>query len=104
MKYEYVYLLYEGNDIFKIGRTSNIHNRLKPYKTHSSNIEGYLAIFEVKDSKLSESRLHYFYKDYKKNGEFFELPIDELRIMESKIVGLKKSYLSQQYIEFTSLS
>jgi predicted GIY-YIG superfamily endonuclease len=100
MKIEYIYIIYEGDDRFKIGRSNNIHKRIESYKTHNSQIEGYLAVFEVKDSKLSEKALHRRYEPYRINREFFELPLEELKSLEDKIIGLKKSYLSGQYLEF----
>lgn len=102
MKSEYVYILYEGNNIFKIGRTSKIHDRLNSYKTHNSQIEGYLAVFEVSDSKMAEKHLHRVYEDYRVKNEFFELPIDKLKELETRIIGLKTSYISKQYIDFTN--
>ena len=101
MKSQYVYILYEGNDIFKIGRTSNIQNRLKSYKTHNSNVNGYLAVFEVSDSKLAEKHLHRVYNDYRVNNEFFELPLEQLKDLENRVIGLKTSHLSQLYFELT---
>jgi len=103
MKSEYIYILYEGNDIFKIGRTSHIKTRLNSYKTHNSQIEGYLAVFEVSDSKLAEKHLHRVYEDYRIKNEFFELPVDKLKELETRIIGLKKSYISKKYIDFTNL-
>lgn len=103
IKSEYVYILYEGNDIFKIGRTSKIHDRLNSYKTHNSQIEGYLAVFEVSDSKMAEKHLHRVYEDYRVKNEFFELPIAQLKELENRIIGLKKSYISKQYMDFVNL-
>ena len=104
MKSQYIYILYEGNDIFKIGRTSNIHNRLNSYKTHNSNIKGYLAVFEVSDSKLAEKHLHRIYEKYRTTHEFFELPLEELKDLENRIIGLKTSHISQSYLELTQLT
>lgn len=100
---EYVYVIYENENTFKIGRSKNVSRRIKSYKTHNSSINGYLAIFEVNDSKLAESSLHRVYSKYCIKGEFFELPVKELKKLESNIIGLKKSYLSQQYLEFINL-
>jgi hypothetical protein len=103
MKKEYIYILYEGDNIFKIGRTSQIDKRLNAYKTHNSQIEGYIAVFEVGDSKLAEKSLHRQFEDYRVRNEFFELPIDELKNLESRIIGLKTSYLSKTYLDFITL-
>lgn len=103
MKTEYIYLIYEGNNIFKIGRTSHIKKRLNAYKTHNSQVEGYIAVFEVRNSKIAERYLHNIYDKYKVSSEFFELPIEELVKLESKVIGLKTSYISKQYLDFTNL-
>ena len=48
---------------------------------------------------MAEKHLHRVYNDYRVNNEFFELPLEQLKDLENRVIGLKTSHLSQLYFE-----
>ena len=97
----YIYFIHqEDTNYWKIGRTKKPQDRIRKHRTSNVNITGYTAIFEVENDVLSESILKRLLKKYRfDNREFFELPIDELRGIEKKILGIKKAFYSQKFMD-----
>ena len=95
----YIYFIHqEGTDLWKVGRTKKPLQRIKKHKNSNVNTKGYTLLFEVQDDVLSERCLFLAWKDYLHDErEFFELPLDELKNLEHKIIGVKKSYYSFEY-------
>lgn len=96
----YIYfILQEGTDLWKIGRTKKPLDRIKKHRNSNVNTIGYTAIFEVQDDVLSEKLLFRKWEHYRHDErEFFELPLEELQDLEQKIVGVKKSYYSEYFL------
>lgn len=67
----YVYLMQSG-EIFKIGMTTNLHSRLADFRNTNPNAV-LLHTIESVDPHLLESTLHKYFKDLKREGEWFEL-------------------------------
>jgi hypothetical protein len=97
----YIYFIHqEGTDLWKVGRTKKPKERLKKHKNSNVNTLGYTLLFEVEDDVLSETVLLRKWKDYRyDNREFFELPLEELKNLEDKIIGVKKSYYSIDFLK-----
>lgn len=73
MKEEGVYLLHDGGNLFKIGRTVDLIRRMKEYCTHNQSMKviGYI-------SGANEIMLHKMFESFKKPGTkewFFAHPI-----------------------------
>jgi hypothetical protein len=97
----YIYLIWTGTDHFKIGRTNNPNKRLKAHRTSNHLVEGFTALFYVDDMYLAETLLKHRFQDYMTDTrEWYELPIEELKNLEKNIVGLRKSYLTEQFMSF----
>jgi hypothetical protein len=95
----YIYFIHqEGTDLWKVGRTKKPIDRIKKHKNSNVNTKGYTMLFEVNDDVLAETFLMRKWKDYRHDErEFFELPLSELKNVEAKLIGLKKSYYSYDY-------
>ena len=97
----YIYLIWTGTDYFKIGRTNNPEKRLKAHRTSNHLVEGFTALFHVEDMYLAETLLKRRFEKYMTdNREWYELPITELETLEKNVVGLKKSYITEQFLSF----
>lgn len=97
----YIYLIWTNTDYFKIGRTKNPEKRLKAHRTSNHLIEGFTALFYVEDMYIAETRLKHRFQDYMTDSrEWYELPVEELKYLENTIIGLKKSYLTEQFLNF----
>ena len=100
----FVYLIWTGTNYFKIGRTNNPEKRMKAHRTSNNLIEGYTAIFYVEDMYMAETLLKRKFEKYMADSrEWYELPIEELKTLEKNIIGIKKSYLTEQFNEFLKL-
>jgi hypothetical protein len=100
----YIYLIWTGTDHFKIGRTNNPEKRLKAHRTSNHLVEGFTALFYVDDMYLAETSLKHKFQDYMTDSrEWYELPIDELKNLEKSVIGLKKSYLTEQFLNFLKI-
>jgi len=77
IRYEDCVYLIESGGLIKIGYSSNFKSRIKSYKTHNSNLN-ILGVFQTEKAFNIESRLHKKYKDFRVNGEWFDLPKDVL--------------------------
>lgn len=71
-----IYLI-ESNGLVKIGFTTDFDKRLKSYKTHNANLN-VLCAHESKYAFEIESELHEKYKDFRVEGEWFDLHFDVL--------------------------
>ena len=102
----YIYFIHqEDTNYWKIGRTKKPQDRIRKHRTSNVNITGYTAIFEVEDDVLSESILKRLLKKYRfDNREFFELPIEELKTIETKIIGIKQAFYSEKFFSIVSES
>ena len=77
IKYEDCVYLIESGGLIKIGYSSNFEKRFKSYKTHNLNLN-ILGVFQTEKAFQIESKLHKKYKEFKVNGEWFDLPLDVL--------------------------
>lgn len=87
LAYNYAFLMSSGN--IKIGRSTDVYNRLK--QLSNSNSGGYSVVnFCISPpnyiSKTMEKTLHNLYKDYRVEGEFFaNLDFDDVCKMFSEL-------------------
>jgi hypothetical protein len=72
---QYVYILQDISmtGYFKIGKTTNPHNRIDRFDVKLPFDVGVVALLRVNDCSKEESRLHKIHAKDRKNGEWFEL-------------------------------
>ena len=73
-KSSYVYIgkdIEDARSLYKIGRTINLNNRLRQYKTGQPNFE-YIIKIKTVDSKSLELRLKNEFKKYAYHNEVFK--------------------------------
>ena len=90
----YIYILtnlsYEIQDIFKIGKTSNLKTRLSTYNTPKMEKDKYKYIycFKTYDADNLEKYIHNHpkLKEYKTNNELYKIKLEDLKkiILEIK--------------------
>ena len=71
-KHGFVYLVTDG-DAVKIGKATNIEDRMKSLQTGNSNEIILLQAIEVDDMDRAEQSLHFWFRAYRKKGEWFDL-------------------------------
>lgn len=59
----------ESKGLIKVGKTTDIHRRLKQYRLHNP----YVKLLYVHDGDI-EKKIHKLLADYKVQGEWFDLP------------------------------
>lgn len=83
----YIYVLYNklfqfyGDNVYKIGRTNNLNNRMSSYTTSYPDKSKYMFTIEVPEqSILCEAIIFKTISQYRmrKNREFFQCPLDEI--------------------------
>jgi prophage antirepressor-like protein len=87
----YIYNLDTRMEIpeLKIGYTTNIHNRIKPYnQTHKFGKKEFEIEIENIEVKSTEHFLHLLLKKYKIADEVFKLPISVAKMIVIKLVNL----------------
>jgi hypothetical protein len=73
MKTGWVYLLKTGWH-YKIGKSKDVRKRVASLQTASPYLIELVCAVETSDMDFLERWLHGFYKEYRTNGEWFELP------------------------------
>ena len=75
----YVYIMANGGGRgVKIGRAKNPEQRLKAHRTTAPRAR-YLKLWRVKDAPAAEARLHSEFRQYRTEGEYFDLPDSKLK-------------------------
>lgn len=70
---EYIYAIVDNAGAVKLGRTNNIHDRLRELQTGNRNILEVLYVKRVKDAIKAENSLHAIFVQWRTRGEWFEL-------------------------------
>lgn len=74
----YIYFLKDDTDRIKIGKSTNIDNRIFNIGIKLPVLPILYHFFKTNDMTKSEEELHEKYSEYRLNGEWFELPEKEL--------------------------
>ena len=100
-KKEIVYVLFnESWPCYKIGRTTNLEQRLISYKTHSPNETLPILLLKGWKSKNLESKLKRIFRKqkhpYSSGTEWFSLDIDDFKIIlkESRAMNYSVEYIA----------
>jgi hypothetical protein len=80
-KYIYILMVNKNKELLKLGRSDNIHNRLKSYATGKETHPDIKFIMIVDDAKKVEKCSKVFLKQfqYKPNTELYRMNIDDLK-------------------------
>ncbi len=80
-KYIYILSVNKGKNIFKLGRTQNIRNRLKSYETGKETHPDIKFILIVKDAIKVEKCVKLISKQYqyKQNKELYKIELDKFK-------------------------
>ncbi len=80
-KYIYILLVNKNKNIFKIGNTTNIRNRLRTYATGTDVHPDIKFIMTIDEPKQVEQCIKIFLKDYeyKKRHEIYKIDIDLIK-------------------------
>lgn len=93
----YIIALDENNDIYKIGRTENLANRIKNYQVGKiDNVDiKYLAI--VEDPLLIENCIKLFLNkyQYKEKTEIYKMSLTEITYIIEKCYAMFKKYFNK---------
>lgn len=87
----YVYLI-QANNLFKIGKTKNVKQRLSNLQTSNPVKLNLIGVIETDNCSLLESFFHQHCSKYRTTGEWFNIPEDEIAdiakmfTIESKIL------------------
>lgn len=87
------YILVDSNsDFVKIGRTRNIYRRILELKNNSGRDLELLHLFKFDN----EADLHFFFREFRKNGEWFSIPGP---ILLEKVESLKMQIQPDIFID-----
>ncbi len=79
----YIYLIRASNDLYKIGRSINVANRLRNLQTSSATPLTLVHSFPSDDMEQAESRLHTEFAYARTHGEWFLLSVDDVNYITS---------------------
>lgn len=89
-KWGHIYVLRAANGLYKIGRAIDVDQRLRAYKTHSSEPLEMVLAYRVADMVSTEADWHARFGEKRQHGEWFAL--DETELAEIKRVGLATAH------------
>ncbi len=84
----YVYLLRDpSSNLIKIGRATNLEQRLRNLRTANPNLE-LVHAFENVDAVKVEGCLHKKFAIYQQDGEFFDVSVEKVIEYGEEVIGL----------------
>jgi phage anti-repressor protein len=100
----YIYVIKasdEVNDLFKIGRASNLKKRLFSYQTGKAHSVDLLYTLSVHDMKKAEKCMKALLEEYqyRTRREIYQVPIDMIKFIMNKcdeVDGAKKQYIRRK--------
>ena len=81
----YVYFLSDGNGYTKIGKTVDVGKRIDDIGIKLPKQPVLLHSIFVKDYTTAETTFHEHYKEYRKQGEWFKLPDEQIEAIQNNI-------------------
>jgi len=78
-----VYILNTGRNLYKIGKTQDLHKRLAAYHTHSPVMFRVIRQYAALNMSDLEESLHIVFQHKRVKGEWFELNKDDLIICDN---------------------
>lgn len=87
-KLNFIYIIQSELGV-KIGRTKNIDNRANIFNVKLPFDWHFYKIFAIRKTKKMEKFLHFILKNYHKNGEWFDLKMEDLIVIDKFISNNK---------------
>lgn len=78
-----VYILKTGKNLFKIGKTRDLHRRLASYHTHLPIVFRVVRQYPAVNMDSLEESLHIIFQHRRVQGEWFRLGDDDLQICDN---------------------
>jgi hypothetical protein len=78
-----VYILKTGKNLFKIGKTQDLHRRLAAYRTHLPIDFRVVRQYPAANMSALEESLHIVFQHRRIQGEWFRLTDDDLQICDN---------------------
>jgi predicted GIY-YIG superfamily endonuclease len=101
-----VYILNTGKNLYKIGKTQDLHKRLAAYHTHLPVMFRVIRQYAALNMTDLEESLHIVFQHKRVKGEWFELNNDDLIICDNiarnyALQGLQKQHRKYADITFS---
>jgi hypothetical protein len=91
-----VYILKTGKDLFKIGKTQDLHRRLAAYRTHLPVDFRIIRQYPATNAGTLEESLHIVFQHRRVQGEWFRLTNDDLVICDNIVRNYALAGLQRQ--------
>jgi hypothetical protein len=100
----YVYLLRDPNtNLIKIGRATNLETRLANLRTANPRLEK-VYVFETEQAVSIERFLHKRFAIYQQEGEYFDVPIEQVIEYGTKIIAESEILFDPKLAELESVN
>lgn len=81
-KYQFLYLIQQkGTNLYKIGVTSNLNNRIQQLKIGNPDEIEFVAHRKIRDPYKAERFLHLYFREKLVRGEWFELSKKDIQTL-----------------------
>lgn len=91
-----VYIIKTGRDLYKIGKTRDLHKRLASYHTHLPVLFRVVRQYPAVNMDDLEAGLHIVFQHKRVKGEWFKLNTDDLQICDNIARNYALSKLQRQ--------
>ncbi|MET6998099.1 GIY-YIG nuclease family protein [Chitinophaga defluvii] len=99
-----VYILNTGRNLYKIGKTQDLHKRLAVYHTHLPVMFRVIRQYAALNMTDLEESLHIVFQHKRVKGEWFELSKDDLIICDNVARSYALHSLQKQHRRFTDIT
>lgn len=98
-----VYILNTGKNLYKIGKTQDLHKRLAAYHTHLPVMFRVIRQYAALNMTDLEESLHIVFQHKRVKGEWFELSKDDLVICDNVARNYALQSLQKQHRKYTDI-
>lgn len=98
-----VYILNTGRNLYKIGKTQDLHKRLAAYHTHLPVMFRVIRQYAALNMTDLEESLHIVFQHKRVKGEWFELSKDDLIICDNIARNYALQALQKQQRKYTDV-
>lgn len=98
-----VYILNTGRNLYKIGKTQDLHKRLAAYHTHLPVMFRVIRQYAALNMTDLEESLHIVFQHKRVKGEWFELTKDDLIICDNVARNYALQSLQKQHRKYTDI-
>lgn len=98
-----VYILNTGRNLYKIGKTQDLHKRLAAYHTHLPVMFRVIRQYAALNMTDLEESLHIVFQHKRVKGEWFELSKDDLVICDNVARNYALQSLQKQHRKYADI-